>query len=727
MFGRTTISRDPVAVQPTVFDIYLLVGWYSAPVSISIGCSNPELLLIPWTAEADLTFSVAAAELTDSLLLGDSEVNISLGVKGFTGGAVELAPSWYIRQPFKTEKGFRWDKKDHLDPVMVARHADAPKKNREALDLPWGEHEEKGRSLSSGWNFIPKLDRGCDSPFMDAVQRPGRSIRQSYSYPATKDLHRYLPWDRFADWPARILTNGYAYPAVKDRLRDQRWNLFNDRFNTSFGLDYSHPATKDIDKPIWCGPNWYPKWCIHQFATAYGELTLNFDPKTHKALQQYFCSEAFSLNPQPLIAPGGQVDTWGTIYDKRTGYPAGNMFGRQPIGRGRHGLFLAGGTGAALNVRTGFLEHPLYIRDLSANYPLVCYDGYRSGPKDSTERVEPIPVELPEARSYYIIMNTVSLKRVADDVAIPILGMDISTDLDSWCWSLSATLRREVDLDLVRPSGGAPVKVEATINGNVWRFVIESYGHDRAYGSRGYSITGRSLSAYLADPYSLPASLLQASQMTAAQLADEALSGSGFSSNWQLTDWLVPAGVYSVSNQTPMQQLLTIAAAAGGTVQSAMSATTISLLPWYASMPWEWGAAAVEATLPSYQTKRTSYEARPQYSGVYVSGQAQGVMCFVKRTGTDGSNQPQMVTDSLITKTEAGLARGKRILADSGPRSIENIAAPLFDDPGLLKPGLLIDVVDGGSTWRGMVIGCQISAKRPTVTQTLNVLRYHGS
>ena len=360
--------------------------------------------------------------------------------------------------------------------------------------------------------------------------------------------------------------------------------------------------------------------------------------------------------------------------------------------------------------------------------PRICYDGTWNGPKDAYwYRPHEWDIPEPTTRSYYIIMNTVSLKRVADDVAIPIFGLEISSDLDSWCWSLTATLRREADLDLVRPSAGAPVEVEAVVNGNTWRFVIESYGHDRAYGSRGYSITGRSLSAYLADPYSLPVSLLQAGQLTAAQLADEALSGTGFSSDWQLDDWIVPGGVYSVANQTPMQQLLTIASAAGGTVQSALSATTISLLPWYAVLPWEWGAATVEATLPSFKTKHTSYEARTQYSGVYVSGRSQGVTCLVKRSGTDGSDQPQMRTDALITATEAGLARGKRILADSGPRSVETIAAPLFDDPGLLKPGMLIDVVDGGSTWRGMVTSCRIVAERPTVTQTINVLRYHGS
>lgn len=359
----------------------------------------------------------------------------------------------------------------------------------------------------------------------------------------------------------------------------------------------------------------------------------------------------------------------------------------------------------------------------------ICYDGTWNGPKDAYW-YQPHDWELPAPpliRSYYIIMNSVSLKRISDNTDIPIMGLTVSTDHDSWCWSLSAQLRRKTDLDLVRPTGGAPVEVEATINGNSWRFVIESYGDDRAYGQWGYSISGRSLSAYLAQPYSAPGSLLQPGTRTAAQLADEALTDSGFTTDWQLTDWLVPGGVYSVTNQTPMQQLLTIAAAAGGVVHSDPSANIISLLPWYKHLPWEWGAVAVDAILPAFKERRTSYQPQPLYTGVYTSGQAQGVMCFVRRAGTDGSAQPQMVTDALITATEAGLQRGQRILADSGPRSVESLTAPLFDDPGLLTPGMLIEVIDSGSSWRGLVTRCSIAAQRPTVTQSLDVLRYHGT
>lgn len=364
----------------------------------------------------------------------------------------------------------------------------------------------------------------------------------------------------------------------------------------------------------------------------------------------------------------------------------------------------------------------------SNKWQRICFAGTWNGPKDAYW-YQPHEWDIPEPniRSFYLVMNTVTLTRAADSVPIPIESMSISTDMDSWCWSLTANLRRKTDLDLVRPSAGAPVEVEANINSNIFRFVVESYGEDRAYAKHAYSLQGRSVGALLAAPYSAPQSVLHSSQLTAAQIGTAALEYTGFSQDWQLTDWLIPGNTYSITNKTTMQQLLTVVQAAGGVVHTHPSTKTVSLLPWYKHMPWEWGAVVVDAILSTFESRNTSYEAKPQYNGAYTSGQSAGVTCFVRRSGTDGSDQPQMVTDPLITATEAGLQRGKRILADSGPRSMENITAPLLDDPGMLTPGMLIDVVDGATTWRGQVTSTQLSAQRPAVTQSLSVLRYHGT
>lgn len=359
----------------------------------------------------------------------------------------------------------------------------------------------------------------------------------------------------------------------------------------------------------------------------------------------------------------------------------------------------------------------------------TCFDGTWNGPKDAYwYRPRPWHILQPNIRRVYFVQNTVSLTRLADGVPIPVETLNIACDRDSWAWTLNATLVRKTDLDLVRPAGGAPVEVEAAVNGLLWRFVIEEYGEEARFGQRAYTAVGRSLSAYLAAPYSAPGERLQTQHRTAQQLAEEELTDTGFTLVWGLPSWLVPGGVWSYANQTPIQAIAQIAAAAGGTVQSHPRLTQLLVQPWYSAPPWNWGAVAVGAIIPDslIDSRRGRYEPRTAYTGVYCRGQQQGVTCFVRRAGSDGSRLAPQQVHSLITATEPGLAQGRHILADSGPRSLETLALPLLDNPGLLAPGALV-AVQGAENWRGQVIRTHIAAQRPAVWQTLDVLRYHGS
>lgn len=360
----------------------------------------------------------------------------------------------------------------------------------------------------------------------------------------------------------------------------------------------------------------------------------------------------------------------------------------------------------------------------------ICYDGTWNGPTDGYW-YQPHEWDLvsPNIRRVYIVMNTVTLERLSDGVPIPVEDLTIGTDMDSWAWTLRAALVRKSDLDLVRPQAGAPVEVEADINGLTWRFVIEEYGEESRWGQRAYTITGRSLSAYLADPYSAPRDRVEAAQATAQQLAEAELIDTGFSVAWSLPTWLVPGNVWSYQGQAPIQAIAQIAQAAGGVVHTATASLTLQIKPWYSALPWEWGGVAVDAILPGamIDSRRGGYIPKTIYTGVYVRGQQTGVMCLVKRIGSDGSALAPMQTHPLVTATEAGLALGQKILADSGPRETVTLTLPLLDNPGLLVPGHLIEVQATGDTWRGQVIKCGITARRPAVQQTIDVIRYHGS
>ena len=618
-----------------------------------------------------------------------------------------------------------------FDLTVEGKYVDAEKKDVEAAN-PWDSFGNLDNTLSSFWDFILKIDKEIDTLHKDFFDKFSVDILQSYFVPDVKDRKSVLPWGEFTSQFANSVSHAYYSPAWKDLEKSLPWNLFSSEIDNYLKLPYAYPETKDVLKTIFTGPNWFPKWCIAQYEQKIGEVVFLFSSILHQPYSQYFPTIEYELNQKQSTASTEQLQLLRLpeVGKKVAMYPSGGLFGRNPIAREYTAEQFRGGTGATVDVTGGFLDYPIHMNNAIDSYPLVCFDGYRTGPKDSTEVVPSFPYEQPPApvgKKAYFIMNIVSLKRVSDNAPIPIVTMSVNTDMDSWCWSLSATLRREIDLDLVRPSSDAPVEVEANVNGNIWRFIIESYGDSRQFGQREFTITGRTPSALLTTPYSLPKSLYQGESRTAAQLADEALEYSGFTVDWQLPVWSVPGGAYSVEQQTPMQQLLTIAAAAGGVVHSAMATTTISVIPWYKYMPWEWGGVVVDAVLPTFQNRQTSYQQQPQYTGVYTSGTSQGYLCFIKRVGTDGSEQPQMVSDPLITATEVGLARGKRILADSGTRSTESISVPLLDNPGLLKPGMVIDVVENGTSWRGQVLSTNISTQRPTVTQSLTVLRYYGS
>ena len=750
MFSKQTITKDPVSVQPTEFDVIVLLGFYSYPVAINVTgneavldstswhivesatvtASNPELLLIPWVANAVGSVLGNPAELTDSLLLGDISINITLAVTSLYEGGSDLAPSWYIRQPYKNEKKFPYDKFKKLEPIIDSKYVDAPVNNLEKMGIPWGEQEDISKSLSGVWNFIPNLDTEKDSPFQKFSDHFEYSIAQGYTNPDTKDLLKSLDWGEFDDLFASSFSYGYSYPETKDLEKDIPWNLFGNLFSSIFGLSYSHPPPKDVFKTIFIGPNWFPKWCINLFDYSHGDLTLNFLTGQHQPYQQYFSDQQFPLNAMEIVYPPAQLDKLPVSTNYPSAFPSGQAFGSSAVARGRKAkIELRGRTGATLNTnKSKFLEFPIYMNNISDDYELVCYDGYRTGPVDAYDyQYEYFSAAAPpDIRSYYFIMNTVTLNRVSDNAVIPLNSINIKTDLDSWCWSFQATLRRRDDLNLIVPSG-TPVEVEAIINGYTWRFVVEDYGESIAFGKRSYTISGRSLSASLASPYTRPKSYIQDALKNAVQLAEEAIGASGFTVDWQLTDWQVPANVYSVQNKTPMQELITIANAAGGIVQSATATTTVRLLPKYKSLPWDWGGVVVDAAIPTFESRSTRFEAKPQYNGVYVSGQDQGVTCFVKRSGSDGSEQPQSVVDPLITEGLAGLQRGSTILADSGKRSIENISVPFLNNPGLLTPGMIVEVIDSYVTWRGQVLSVTLDAQRPKVTQSLSILKYHGS
>jgi hypothetical protein len=328
-----------------------------------------------------------------------------------------------------------------------------------------------------------------------------------------------------------------------------------------------------------------------------------------------------------------------------------------------------------------------------------------------------------------VIMNTISVVRLPDLTAVPVSGLSLSTDFETWAWGVSLTLPDRDALALVSPENG-PVEVRINVNGYEWEAAIEGYDERRQFGKPGYSVTGRSRSAYLASPYVAASSGVESQARNAVQLAEAQLLNSGFTLDWGTVDWLIPGGAHAWQGKTPIEVISTIAASVGARLQADRSADVIHVLPRYPVSPWEWPTANADAAVGAGLNTSLSlrWDESPAFNGVYVSGQSQGVLVHVKRTGTDGATNAGMVVDPLITTVAAATERGRNVLAEGGRKSAGTIELPILpspQSPGLLSVGQLIDVDDGDSTWRALVTGTTITAGRPTVRQVVQVERYY--
>lgn len=327
-------------------------------------------------------------------------------------------------------------------------------------------------------------------------------------------------------------------------------------------------------------------------------------------------------------------------------------------------------------------------------------------------------------RSVYVIINNVNLKRVSDNKVLPTYGMSLSIDADSWTWGFSASLWASA-LDDVLP-GSQPVEVEASINGTVYRFLVESISRDRQFGQSAIRIGGRGKAAMLGAPYSPVQTFRNTEERTAQQLMADVLTFNGvplgWDVDWQLTDWLVPTGAFNVRGSY-IDGLLAVANAAGAYLQPHAVNQQISVLHRYPVVPWEWGGVTPDFELPADVTTREAIEwiEKPEYNRVFVSGVSQGVIGQVTRTGSGGTLVAPMITDALITEVAAARQRGIAVLGDTGRQAKVSLTLPVLPETGIIMPGKFVRYVDGATSRVGIVRSTGVEAGFPNVYQSLLV------
>lgn len=331
------------------------------------------------------------------------------------------------------------------------------------------------------------------------------------------------------------------------------------------------------------------------------------------------------------------------------------------------------------------------------------------------------------ARRTYMQTHSLAAYRLPDMTPVPLTGFDLAADEGSFGWTLNAAGPDDI-LALLAPAAGLPAQLRVVLDGLTWDFVVEGLRRTRAFNRTGASITARSLASLLGDPYMPERAFLNGVPATGAQLVEDALQFTGVTLDWQVTDWLVPAGAWSFTG-TPLAAVRRVADAIGALVQCPRTGSVISIRPRYSVLPWQWASATPDITLALDPLTSEGYERadKPAYEGVYVSGQAQGVLALVKRTGTAPDLLMASVTDALITHLDAARQRGESMLGGAGPQAVMSLTLPVLTgsgEPGVLDVGKLVLVNDPAGAWKGRVRSVAVRADGTTVRQSLTLERH---
>ncbi|MFZ9295689.1 MAG: hypothetical protein ACO259_05705 [Bacteroidia bacterium] len=321
---------------------------------------------------------------------------------------------------------------------------------------------------------------------------------------------------------------------------------------------------------------------------------------------------------------------------------------------------------------------------------------------------------IPTRKVYYFV-NHVKLFRVKDNIEVQFFGGSISglSDRTTWCGNFNLNIAYK-DKDKVMPDNDGNIILQLEINGFVFRFIAEFNGMSEnwVYGNRTFSLTGRSITAKLAEPFAVKHSFVQTDAIMSRQLADAELARTdvdgGFSLDWQLIDplgWQIPANAISFNEKTPLQVIKDIAEAAGGYVNSHEWDKILRVLPVYKYPYWEWATATPDKIIPIDLTvsKSTRYIEKPDYNGVYVSGERAGVNALVKRYLTQGDFLAPSIVSPYITDAAAARQKGIEILGGVGKSKLIGLETGINNMTGLIKSGMLLEIVEYSESWRGVV------------------------
>lgn len=319
----------------------------------------------------------------------------------------------------------------------------------------------------------------------------------------------------------------------------------------------------------------------------------------------------------------------------------------------------------------------------------------------------------------YIVDNSLSAIRVIDSQPFTPLSLSIDTDMASWCWSMSATIEAKDVPNVIRLEDEIPL-LEFTVNGDVYRFILEEISRARQWGNmEAYTLTGRSISSLLSSPMSDPITFTNPAEISAVQLVQQIAAnavGNAVSVHWEnvVSDigWVLPANAVSISNKSPIEAIAEIVKPVGAIVFTHPSQPVIVIKKAYPYAHWETPLSLNHTLAEGVITRDGSkWDKAPLKNGVYITDPSTGDSAKVYRRGTSGDKLAPEVVSSILSTIEAKRDSGKDVLTQAAPSETTSMSFPFLPLISHVYPcdTLAITTEDGGSSW-GTITNVSINA-----------------
>jgi hypothetical protein len=318
------------------------------------------------------------------------------------------------------------------------------------------------------------------------------------------------------------------------------------------------------------------------------------------------------------------------------------------------------------------------------------------------------------------MITDLSLVKLPNLEPIRFQSLTIEEAMDSHARLLRLIIRDRESYLLLQPDDDFnPAEVRATLNNYSWDFVVTDGDGGFSFGDIQFTVNAQSRIIYLGAPYAPSRDYSETNTRTAHQLADQEVENTGFEIVWDTADWLVPEGVFSYQNLTPLDALKRVTSAVGAYIRDDTIAPQVVVTPKYLIEPWLWSQQQPVTTISASQARSLTIQnlRHDDTNRVVVSGGNTGkVRVVAVRSGTAGDHSQALSSDSLICDIDAGAERTRQFFCAAGRHCDVVLSgiplAPAPGDPKLLRLGDLVRVEWRDETpWIGMVTGVKINAQ----------------